>query len=119
MRDFDYDIAMVNSIRKKPVARGQKNWKFAFIAAVVTIVLLVILLIQAIMGLTGLMSPKGLNYYGQPVDPMLQLVTVSALLLIPVLWLVFRKKLSKDHKRDRSWKKPFIPGQVPDRFPWQ
>ena len=97
--------------------RGERRQKWIGISLAAVLVLL--LLIQAIMSLAGLKPHWGQNYYWQPVHPILQLAVAAAAAAVLVLWFVLRNRKVKERKRRRSRREPFIPGKVPDRWPWE
>lgn len=101
---------------------AKKKHKYTWVdvtAVVLTILSMLILMMQAVTALVGKTPQMAENYYGQPVGPVLQLACVGAMIACFVLWLVFRKRPRSKQRRRQSSYKPPIPGQVPDRWPWE
>ena len=79
--------------------------KRTFLSWVVGAVLVIVLAAQAISDLVARNFWGRVNYYGQPVDPILQIIILLAILIIGAvgLWMRFKTK------RDRSGEGPKRP----------
>ena len=115
---------MARSHRRKISYKYTKTKWPVYIGPALVIILFLVLLINVILGFWSYKNPSVENNSGQPIDTVLQLIALIALSAISILMLVFhlikKNQPDKKTKPNRHPKKEiFIPGQVPDRFPWE
>lgn len=108
--------------KKKRLTHKQK--RIRNIAVILTIALLVLLAYQAISGIINGDWTRGSNFYGQPVDPALQLLGLTALVIVSAVlaWRYFfgREKTKEEMKKEKKAERKHSHLKYPlKKMPWE
>jgi hypothetical protein len=83
------------------------------------VVLCVTLILQATFSALGIMPYCGLNYFGQPIGPVVQFIGGGLGLFCIVMLIIHGNRPEKPDRRRRRRHNPPLPGQVPEKWPWE
>ncbi len=104
--------------KKKRLTRKERRWRC--ISAILAVIIVTVLVYQAISGIVTVNWTGGLNYFGQPVDPALQLIVVLVLAFVGTVsaWQFFFGK--KETKKEKDKRKKGQEYRYPhQKFPWR
>lgn len=95
-------MKVIKRKNKHNTREQRKKKRTKFFLVVCTICIFILIAYQAITGIINNDWQGGLNYYGQPVDPGLQLVVLISVIVIGIIWIwqqIFGKKEQKQKKK--------------------
>ena len=104
--------------KKKRLSRKERRGRY--LSAIFAVIIVTVIVHQAISGIVTGNWTGGLNYFGQPVDPALQLIVVIVLAFIGTVlaWQFFFGKKETEKEKDKR-KKSQECKYPHEKLPWK